>query len=203
MQSPAGEETAIIPQSKPYCGDGICDGPENGDICPQDCFTEMHEGLTPDGESPPPLYFFYAIHVDGGWSRLDASENPDPEEVQNVIATIRGIQEVLERHSVVGTWEFVKGTGRALFEPPETNILRELDDRGHEIGVHTHQSEEIANVFNELHEMCGIEARTISGFLLDTDNAGLEGAQQAVSYDILISLQFGDSLPTSLSTCLV
>ncbi|NIS81486.1 MAG: hypothetical protein GTO14_15075 [Anaerolineales bacterium] len=131
MQSPAGEETAIIPQSKPYCGDGICDGPE------------------------------------------------------------------------IGTWEFVKGTGRALFEPPETNILRELDDRGHEIGVHTHQSEEIANVFNELHEMCGIEARTISGFLLDTDNAGLEGAQQAVSYDILISLQFGDSLPTSLSTCLV
>jgi len=35
------EETDVIAESKKTCGDGICDGPENINNCPEDCNTEQ------------------------------------------------------------------------------------------------------------------------------------------------------------------
>jgi hypothetical protein len=31
------EQPPALPESEQRCGDGVCDGPENVDSCPQDC----------------------------------------------------------------------------------------------------------------------------------------------------------------------
>jgi pimeloyl-ACP methyl ester carboxylesterase len=41
-------EDSQSPTSGKHCGDGICDGPENHDICPQDCPTAHSQPVFPD-----------------------------------------------------------------------------------------------------------------------------------------------------------
>ena len=45
-----GDET--IAKSEGRCGDGVCDGPENDQICPQDCSPEQAQGSF-SRQSPP------------------------------------------------------------------------------------------------------------------------------------------------------
>ena len=49
-QTPAPAPTATQPV-KGACGDGVCDGPENAQICPQDC---DQAAAPPFSDTPPP-----------------------------------------------------------------------------------------------------------------------------------------------------
>lgn len=51
-----------LPQSEKRCGDGVCDGPENPQNCPEDCSTASESSVaTPapsesDAKTPPPWF---------------------------------------------------------------------------------------------------------------------------------------------------
>jgi len=80
---PPAEET---PPSEGQCGDGVCDGPENPQNCPQDC--PPPEGETPEAPPQPDLPFemnvealegldsyAYVFHLDGLGTTAGATED--------------------------------------------------------------------------------------------------------------------------------
>src|SRR4030042_4645131 len=91
---PGGEETPAAPPpvetpvSEQQCGDGVCDGPENAETCPQDC--QAPPGGTPG--APPPMgtpgpfeanvealdnlaSYAYTLHFEGLSTTSGAAEN--------------------------------------------------------------------------------------------------------------------------------
>lgn len=52
-------------QEERYCGDGVCDGPENDEKCPEDCQSSKEESSPPSGKGAiPPVYVTLAIHIE-------------------------------------------------------------------------------------------------------------------------------------------
>lgn len=62
---PSTEALKPNKESEHRCGDGICDGPENKDRCPEDCGT-VESMSTPKTEeaSLPPVYVTVAVHIE-------------------------------------------------------------------------------------------------------------------------------------------
>jgi hypothetical protein len=54
-----------VEESSKRCGDGVCDGPENAETCPEDCDAPA-EAATPTGEAAPlpPVYVTVAGHIE-------------------------------------------------------------------------------------------------------------------------------------------
>jgi hypothetical protein len=116
----------------------------------------------------------------------------DPMVAENMIAAIEGIQAVLNRHQVKGTWELVYGTAKGLCEiGGEQNLLLELQNDGHEIATHAHQVEDMPLVTEILRNDCGIEPDTASAFILYADKAEQGKEQQAVSDAIQLGVDLG------------
>lgn len=110
------------------CGDGECDRIEKlSGICPQDCQNEASE-LT--GEGLDALNLGIMIHLEG-WFGEETDENL----YMGHVEAIRTLADKLEEHGAVGTFEASPETIEASGNW-DVNILQELVDRGHAVGVH-------------------------------------------------------------------
>lgn len=197
-------ENSLIDTPKPnhYCGDGICDGPENAESCPDDC--QITPITTPKArlDKTPPLNFFYAIHAHGSKEFLPYADpgmtTVDPEVAENMIAAIEGIAAQLNKYGIKGTWEFLPATIRGIVSyQGENKIFHELLSRGHEIGIHAHKVEDIPAAVQALQECCGISPQTTSGFIAQISKAGVSEAQAAMSDAIAIPVNLGLSVGTT------
>jgi len=172
------------------CGDGICNGPESMDRCPQDCdaasSNEESAASDPESTTIPPLLFFYAIHTHASGEHLPYGDpgmtTLDPLKAENMLAAIEGITVVLDSYGVKGTWEFLPAGAQGLCEfGGQNHALAQLEAHGHEIGVHAHQLAQTQQAFAALQLQCGITPHTTSGLVVQVQNLGMGDAQDAAS----------------------
>ncbi len=107
------------------CGDGICSDLESQrKVCPEDCFDQKNS----DFEKR--LMVGMMIHVEG-WD----NEMNDYDMFSRHVDAVMTLADKLEKYGAIGTFEarpeFVKAT-----ETWDRNVLKELSERGHGIGVH-------------------------------------------------------------------
>jgi len=157
------------------CGDGVCEGIENKN-CPQDC-------VSSDGV----LYLGFMLHLEG-WDR----EPEDEDYFRDHAAAARTMADVFEERGAKVTFEarpeFVQGCVNW-----DDNVLKELYERGHGIGVHADvggnpneglTQEEFVNTIASLkvgmEDLLGYEVRHVSGTCSDLDwvNAGIDAGYE-------------------------
>ncbi len=149
LGSLTGEDTepdTPQPVSEKVCGDGVCDGPENPQNCPEDCSTEETQSVSPStddesasGESvpsttdTPPLYIGVSVHLEGwklGNEKLGYNQQMYESYAQNILA----YSDLANSYDMPFTWETSN-----LIEPSAAlapNVLKELYQRGDGIGIH-------------------------------------------------------------------
>ncbi len=202
-------DLSVVGKQQGRCGDGICDGPENATICPQDCQVEDAGTVMPAPPSPvstssevPPIYFFYVIHAHGSDENLpyqDPARNQiNPQIAENIITAIEDIAEVLDTYGVKGTWEVLPATATGLCSyQGENHIFQQLITNGHEVGTHAHRINDIQNAYQALRDDCGITARTTSGFIAQISSYGKNEVQSAMSLSIQASVDLGMTVGTT------
>ncbi len=114
------------------CGDGICDGPETVETCPEDCeATASPPSPAPDGL--PPLYLGLSVHLEGyplGNNKIGYNEEVYARYSERILA----YSDLANRYDMPITWETANLIGPSeTFEP---NVLLELYQRGDGVGVH-------------------------------------------------------------------
>lgn len=88
------------------------------------------------GPAPGKLKFFYVIHVHDG---LDETKPFLENEFSYVKDAVESIASVLEAHGAKGTFLFVRRAAEAAWNyQGEANLLKELEERGHDVGMHSH-----------------------------------------------------------------
>jgi len=179
---PARPTTTI--QNNPHytkCGDGICDNVESRTgSCQLDC-KPAAVAETPSGNGT--VYIGIMVHLEG-WD--NETENKDL--FMKHAQLTREMADTLEKYGAKATFEareeFVKGCKRW-----DDNVLKELEDRGHGIGVHADvggnaeqeglTQEAFAESLSELKENMtglGVRVRHVSGICskLDWVQAAIE-----------------------------
>ena len=192
-----------------FCGDGLCENPENAINCAIDCNQPGPLLLTPTAYPTeplsgdvPPIYFFYAIHVHGSDENLPY-DDPDrntinPQIAENMIAAIEDIAKVLDKYGVKGTWEILPATATGLCSyQGESHIFNQLITNGHEIGTHAHRIDDIKNAYQALQDDCGIRAKTSSGFITQISSYDTDVVQSAMSLSIQTALDLGMTIGTT------
>lgn len=97
-------------------------------------------GGSAQGPSPV-LYFFYPIHVHVPRD----FELPSRAGYEGIIAVVQTITNVLERHGAKGTFLVVYQNAKAALDyQGAKNMWKQLEERGHEVGVHSHQRSQVA-----------------------------------------------------------
>jgi len=113
------------------CGDGVCSGPENTGNCPGDCDEEgkpVNEVERPVGEAGP-IYLGIMVHLEGWKDELFNEEMFDRH-----ARLIREYASLFETYGAKLTWESKETTEASLTWGD--NVLKEMEERGHGIGVH-------------------------------------------------------------------
>lgn len=108
---------------KSPCGDNICDGPENAQNCPQDCT----KAPAPDEQSAV-LYLGIMVHLES-WN-----DGMDQAKFQRHAQLMRDYASLFETYGAKLTWESKEVTEGVL--QWGDNVLLEMEQRGHGIGVH-------------------------------------------------------------------
>jgi len=194
----------VIPQKtasgQMNCGDGICNGPETPDTCPEDCQESVPTSsvLSPD---TPALYFFYAIHTHGSDEFLPFSDpgqtTVDPETADNMIAAIEGIAAILDRYGIKASWQFLPAAVKGFYiYQGEDNIIHQLLESGHEIGVHTHKLGDVEVAYENIQEYIGITPVTSSGFVAQLSKVSPSESKNAMSFAIDVPVNLGLSVGT-------
>lgn len=117
------------------CGDGVCNGPENPRNCPADCAAQTTTPVhTPTATASAPtagravLYLGIMVHLEG-WPD---GENQDG--FNRHAALVRAYADLFEAYEARLTLESKEFTeGRLRWGD---NVLLEMEERGHGIGVH-------------------------------------------------------------------
>jgi hypothetical protein len=139
------EPRATKPAEGP-CGDGVCDGPENPQNCPQDCAeaTSAPEAPSPPPSSgvpdyEPPINVFMVMHIDPSVNRETNSFEVTPRFYQETHDEIDWLMEEAERHGMHLTFLYNGWYPQWALEHGDTGQFRELVEAGHEIGSHAHR----------------------------------------------------------------
>jgi len=138
---PSFTRTPVRPSpARDYCGDGRCDGPENPQNCPADCAAPSPTTVrppatrTPAAATPAPsrgqgvLYLGIMVHLEG-WD--DAR---DRAKFERHVQLVREYASLFEKYGAKLTWESKELTDGVLRWGD--NVLREMERRGHGVGVH-------------------------------------------------------------------
>ncbi len=104
------------------CGDGVCDGPETVDNCPQDCASE------PIADDQRVLYLGLMIHLEG-WG-----DDKDEAKFEQHVEIVREWASLFETHGAKLTFESKELTDGSIRWGD--NVLLEMQQRGHGVGVH-------------------------------------------------------------------
>jgi hypothetical protein len=134
------------PQPAGHCGDGVCDGPENAQNCPQDCVAPT-AAIAP---APLPLYVTIYYHVEPNPQLFDTVERGYFEAVS---LSLRSMSASLASINVHATFCFAwlyndlaycsnhsPQTGMILNSPADTSMetYEQILADGHELAYHTH-----------------------------------------------------------------
>ena len=129
--SPAPTAAGETP-SEHRCGDGFCDGPENGDNCPADCDRGATE-VSPGPAQPSPLYIGLSVHLEG-YPLGNRRTGYDEEVYARYAERILAYSDLANEYGMPITWETANLIGPSgTFEP---NVLQELHRRGDGVGLH-------------------------------------------------------------------
>ena len=124
-----GEKPTTGDTSESPCGDGICDSVESkSGKCPQDCGTQLEtqsQGLETDAR----LYLGLMVHLEG-W----VGEEDQEEKFTKHMSAALELADVFEKHGAWVTFEASPETIQA--SATWDNLLLDLQERGHGIGVH-------------------------------------------------------------------
>jgi hypothetical protein len=124
----AAEAPSVSAPQKGRCGDGVCAGPENAAVCPADCPAESAAGDTPAAASGTVLYYGIMVHLEG-WD--DARSPSAFERHAELVRRYAGLFEKYGAKLTLESKEFTDG----CIQWGE-NVLKEMEGRGHGIGVH-------------------------------------------------------------------
>lgn len=118
------------PAAAGRCGDGVCAGPENPQNCPSDCRSQpsMIAATPTSTAGKGVLYLGIIVHLEG-W--------PDDENearFKTHAALVREYADLFERYGARLTLESKEFTEGCLHWGD--NVLKEMEQRGHGIGVH-------------------------------------------------------------------
>jgi hypothetical protein len=146
------------------------------------------------------LLVIYAIHTHLSGDHYPYQDEGltsiDPVVAQNTQTTIEGLAATLDRYGVKATWELVYGMASGLCSYPQTEgLLDSLAANGHEIGSHSHNTDDIIKAYTTLQNECGITANVTSGFLIDATRP-MADPHLAMSEDIQIALDLGIHVST-------
>lgn len=208
-QEPPGNPTSPsdLAEKSKSCGDGVCDGPETPQTCPEDCQETPDAAVAvvtslPSIPAAPPLHFFYVIHTHTS-EQFHPYSDPgqttiDTDLAENMLAAIEGIAAVLDKYRVKASWQFLPATVKGFHEyQGENNIISQLITNGHEIGVHTHNINDIQFAVQNLEEYIGISPVVTSGFLAHLSNISPGEAKAAMSIAIEAPIKQGLSVGTA------
>jgi hypothetical protein len=118
--SPAGETSP----EKGRCGDGRCESPENAALCPADC------GRQESTAAPKSTVLYYGIMVHlEGWNDAGRREQFDAH-----ADLVRRYAALFEKYGARLTLESKEFTDGCIAWGD--NVLKEMEERGHGIGVH-------------------------------------------------------------------
>lgn len=109
---------------KAHCGDGVCAEPENATVCPADCAEETASADT----SAPMLYYGIMVHLEG-WD--DARDQASFQRHAELVRRYATLFETYGARLTLESKEFTDGCIQW-----DDNVLKEMEDRGHGIGVH-------------------------------------------------------------------
>ncbi len=194
----------IIPQKsasgQKSCGDGICNGPETTESCPVDC-QDLETSPSDPSSDIPPMYFFYTIHTHGSDEFLPFSDlgqtSIDPEIADNMIAAISGIAAVLDHYGVKASWQFLPATVKGFYlYQGEDNIITQLLENGHEIGVHTHKLDDVQDAYENIQQFIGITPETTSGFIAQISKVSPGESKSDMSFAIDVPVKLGLNVGT-------
>ena len=128
----ADPDAPDLPEQSPpskLCGDGVCDGPENRENCPQDCAAQDgQEPLPPASDASPVVYLGIMVHLEG-WE-----DDEDQAKFEKHVRLIREYADLFESHGAKLTLESKEVTDGII--KWGDNVLLEMEERGHGIGVH-------------------------------------------------------------------
>ena len=143
-ETPAGPGPS--PSEGGRCGDGVCDGPENEQICPEDCA----EGVAPTREATPlsatgvpdyepPINVFLVLHIDPVMDRETDTFKVTPAIYQQTHDEIDWLMEEAARHGLHFTALYNGWYPKEALALGDTAQFQELLAVGHEIGSHAHR----------------------------------------------------------------
>jgi hypothetical protein len=144
-----GNSAAPTAAAPGRCGDGRCEKPESSANCPADC-----DGKTPAdkpagaSDTGAVLYYGVMVHLEG-WD--DARSKGSFERHADLIRRYAGLFEEYGARLTLESKEFTDGCIAW-----DENVLKEMEDRGHGIGVH-------ADVGGEKNMDCGQFTPLLSG----------------------------------------
>ena len=109
------------------CGDGVCDGPENSENCLVDCPLPKIDGDS-SGDQPTVLYIGIMVHLEG-WE-----DDQNQDKFERHVQLVREYASLFETYGAVLTLESKELTDGSI--KWGDNVLLEMEQRGHGIGVH-------------------------------------------------------------------
>jgi len=110
--------------AKGRCGDGACVQPENASMCPADC----PWAAEPADTSGAVLYYGIMVHLEG-WD--DARDQASFQRHAELVRRYASLFETYGARLTLESKEFTDGCIQG-----GDNVLKEMEDRGHGIGVH-------------------------------------------------------------------
>jgi hypothetical protein len=186
--NPSGVPAQSVP-ARGRCGDGVCEKPENATVCPADC----GGGTAPAEPSDAVLYYGIMVHLEG-WD--DARGRPSFEKHAELVRRYASLFETYGAHLTLESKEFTDGC--IVWGD---NVLKEMEDRGHGIGVHADiggEADMDCNTFTpqllerkQILESLGVRVRHVSGIVSACDwvtaaaDAGYMFTSGTVAYALL------------------
>ncbi len=190
----------LTPAFTDRCGDGVCEGPETIEKCPQDCLAEQQTTMPSRGQTQagseqqhPRLYLGLMVHLEG-WD-----DERDQERFERHAQLVREYADLFEQYNAKLTLESKELTNGAIRWGD--NILLEMEQRGHGIGVHADiggsRNYDCAQFTADLRkeriqlESLGVTVRHVSGntshcdWVRATIEAGYEFTTGTVAYNVM------------------
>ncbi|MBC8333444.1 MAG: hypothetical protein H8E28_15795 [Anaerolineae bacterium] len=176
------------PQNVKGCGDGTCGGPENPKNCPEDCAASPTQTEpSPSGDQTAPLVneqnavvsLGIMVHLEGWDDDLDQAK------FERHVQLMRDYATLFENYGAKLTWES-KDVTEGILRWGD-NVLLEMEQRGHGIGVHAdiggqkrydcnHFAQDLRTEKEQL-ESLGVTVRHVSGIVSHCD--WVEAASEA------------------------
>ncbi len=122
----------VLPASKGKCGDGTCSGPENSTTCPADCSepasSSIEQTLAISSNEKSTLLIGFMLHLEGWHDDVNQAS------FEEHAAIVREYASLFETYGARITFESKEMTDGAITWGD--NVLLEMQQRGHGVGVH-------------------------------------------------------------------